>query len=106
MSNSPNSSPVILVRKEGTWTMCKNYRGLNGIKIKDKFPIPLVDELLDELYGVQFFSKLDLRVEYNQIRMHPEDVEKTAFRTHDGYYIFGYALWINKCTGNISVSHE
>ena len=88
-SDSPWSSPPVLVRKkDGSVRFCIDYRKLNEVTVADKYPLPRIDDVLDELNRGVFFSVIDLKSGYWQIPMRPEDAAKTAFRTVDGHYHF------------------
>eukprot|EP00253_Pinus_taeda_P035016 PITA_35016 len=82
LSVSPWGSPVLFVRKkDGTFRMCIDYRQLNKLTVKNKYSLPRIDELFDQVKGAMMFSKIDLRSGYHQIRIKEEDVAKTSFRT-------------------------
>ncbi|GBG74708.1 hypothetical protein CBR_g19113 [Chara braunii] len=89
-SVSPYGSPVLFVpkKKEGTLRMCIDYRGLNAITVKNREPLPRIDDLLDRVQGCRYFSKIDLKSGYHQIAIRPEDQHKTAFQTRYGLYEF------------------
>ncbi|GBG67275.1 hypothetical protein CBR_g88564 [Chara braunii] len=88
-SVSPYGSPVLFIpKKGGTLTMCIDYRGLNTITVKNREPLPRIDDLLDRVQGCRYFSKIDMKSDYHQIAIRPEDQHKTAFKTKYGLYEF------------------
>lgn len=88
-SHSPWGAPILFVKKkDGSFRMCIDYRELNKLTVKNRYPLPRIDDLFDQLQGAKYFSKIDLRSGYHQLRVHEDDIPKTAFRTRYGHFEF------------------
>ncbi|GJY87617.1 putative reverse transcriptase domain-containing protein [Tanacetum coccineum] len=88
-SHSPWGVPVLFVKKkDGSFRMCIDYRELNKLTIKNRYPLSRIDDLFDQLQGARYFSKIDLRLGYHQLRVHEDDIPKTTFRTRYGHFEF------------------
>ena len=103
-SVSPWGAPVIFVKKkDGTLRLCIDYRQLNKMTIKNRYPLPRIDDLFDQLRGATVFSKIDLPSEYHQVRIKDEDIFKTAFKTRYMHYEFVFIPF--RLTKNSSYLH-
>ncbi|GKF18325.1 putative reverse transcriptase domain-containing protein [Tanacetum coccineum] len=87
-SSSPWGAPVLFVKKNGSFRMCIDYRKLNKLTIKNRYPFPRIDDLFNQLQGSSVYSKIDLRSRYHQLRIKEEDILITAFRTQYGHFEF------------------
>ncbi|GKG18965.1 putative reverse transcriptase domain-containing protein, partial [Tanacetum coccineum] len=88
-SSSPWGAPVLFVKKkDGSFRMCIDYRELNKLTVKNRYPLPRIDDLFDQLQGLSVYSKIDLRSSYHQLRVHEEDISKTVFKTRYEHYEF------------------
>nr|GEW55454.1 putative reverse transcriptase domain-containing protein [Tanacetum cinerariifolium] len=89
LSSSPRGAPVLFVKKrDGSFRMSIDYRELNKLTVKNRYPLPRIDDLFDQLQGSSVYSKIDLRSGYHQLRVHEEYIPKTTFRTHEFMIVF------------------
>ncbi|GJT28275.1 putative reverse transcriptase domain-containing protein [Tanacetum coccineum] len=98
-SSSPWGAPILFVKKkDGSFRMSIDYRELNKLTVKNRYPLPSIDDLFDQLQGSSIYSKIDLRLGYHQLRVREEDIPKTAFKTHYGHYEFQVMpnVWFDK----------
>ncbi|GKB11202.1 putative reverse transcriptase domain-containing protein [Tanacetum coccineum] len=104
-SHSPWGAPVLFIKKkDGSFRMCIDYRELNKLTIKNRYPLPRIDNLFDQLQEARYFSKIDLRSGYHQLRVHDDDISKTPFRTRYGHFEFNdYDCEIRYHPGNANV---
>ena len=94
-------------KKDGGNRLCTDYRKLNDITIKNKYPLPKIEDLFVQLAGAQVFSKIDLRTGYHQLKIRATDIPKTAFTTRYGLYEYTvYVFWINQCPRLFHEPHE
>jgi hypothetical protein len=92
-SSSPWGAPVLFVeKKDGTQRMCVDYQALNEVTIKNKYPLPRIEDLFDQMKGAGVFSKIDLRLGYHQLKIRESDIPKTAFRTRYGLYEYNHPI--------------
>jgi hypothetical protein len=106
-SLSPWGCPALfMLKKDKELCLCVDYRPLNVVTIKNKYPLPRIDLLFDQLVGAQVFSKIDLRSCYHQIKIHAEDIPKTVFSMRYGLYEYCNIIWVDECTGTLHVPHE
>ena len=107
LSTSPWGASVLFAKnKDKTLRLCIDYRQLNRVTIKNRYPLPRIDDLFDQLRGVRDYSKIDLRTDYHQLRVRDTDIPKTAFRTRYGHFEFTVMPFrIDECASSIHGSH-
>jgi hypothetical protein len=94
-------------KKDGSQRMCVDYRSLNDVTVKNKYPLPRIEDLFDQMRGVRVFSKIDLRSGYHQMKIRPSDILKTTFSTRYGLYEFTImSFGLTKCTSLFYGSEE
>ncbi|GKF29420.1 putative reverse transcriptase domain-containing protein [Tanacetum coccineum] len=106
-SSSLWGAPVLFVKKkDGSFRMCSDYRELNKLTMKNRYPFPRINDLFDQLQRSRVYSKIDLRSGYHQFRVREEDIPKTAFRTRYGHYKFQSIISFSEASPSLSLSHH